>query len=249
LREGISLKIVIFGAFVFLAIQVAFRVTLLNYVIYQSWFSSINNNIVYTGLVLGVVNSFFDELSRFFSFKFVLNDALEWKNGIAYGIGYGGFEMMVLAGLSYTGNLILSLMIHARVFDSAAASMLSTENLQQVKMSLIHTMPAAFLLGGIDRIFIIFIQMALTLVVLYGVMNNKYCYLLIAFLSHFCIDASIQITSAINPWFGALNAFVYGMISLIVIRKSRYFFSCSHHLLSRVNAKSSDLSRSSYDIS
>jgi uncharacterized membrane protein YhfC len=99
-KEKFSLKAMLIGALVF----VVFQFPLSAYLSTQEWFKTISetNLLFYAVIISGVAAAFFDELGRFIGFRYLPKSELLWKNGIAFGIGHGGTEAIVLIiGLTY----------------------------------------------------------------------------------------------------------------------------------------------------
>jgi uncharacterized membrane protein YhfC len=225
-RERISWKAVLVGALVFIVFQFATRLPLLNYLNTQGWFQALATNLVFTGVVVGGLTAgLFEETGRYLGFRFFLKGELCWKNGIAYGIGHGGIEAIGLIGLTYINNLALSFMINNGMFDTMVAPYLDSGMAAEIKRSLIETAPGMFLLGGLERVFTIVIQIALSLVVLYGVMNRKISYLFLAILLHTAINAPAVLTArGLSFWYIELYLLFLAVIGTIFVIKSRPYF-------------------------
>src|SRR5699024_11615386 len=68
---------------------------------------------IYASLGAGV----FEERGRFIGFRFLLKKFCGWKDGIAYGIGHGGIESMLVVGMIASSNIVLAFLINFGVFD------------------------------------------------------------------------------------------------------------------------------------
>src|SRR5699024_12503314 len=68
---------------------------------------------IYASLAAGV----FEEIGRFIGFRFLLKKFRSWKDGIAYGIGHGGIESMLVVGMIALSDIVLSFLIYFGVFD------------------------------------------------------------------------------------------------------------------------------------
>ncbi len=150
----------------------------------------------YGGLMAGL----FEETGRFLAFKTVLrrrqgNDA----NALMYGAGHGGFEAIVVLGLATISNLATSAMINSGQI-TAVTGMLSGETKAQVEAAietLIATPSYHFLLGAVERIFAIIMQIALSVLVWFAVKNKKRRILFpLAILLHTAVDATLVIATA-----------------------------------------------------
>src|SRR5699024_12008722 len=67
----------------------------------------------YASLAAGV----FEDIGRFIGFRFLLKKFRSWKDGIAYGIGHGGIESMLVVGMIASSNIVLAFLINFSIFD------------------------------------------------------------------------------------------------------------------------------------
>ncbi|MDR2103255.1 MAG: YhfC family intramembrane metalloprotease, partial [Treponema sp.] len=118
---------------------------------------------------------------------------------LAYGIGHGGIEAVLLAGLAMVNSIITSVMINAGQIETITG-VLSGELLEQANIqiaALASSAPYLFLVGGIERLFALGVQTALSVIVFYAVhgKNKKWLFPL-AILIHAVIDipaAALQV--------------------------------------------------------
>jgi len=134
----------------------------------------------------------FEETGRFVAFGTVLKKRLDKDaNALMYGAGHGGFEAMFLLGVSMINNIAYSLMINSGTMQ-ASLSLLSGEALEQMNVavaSLISTQPAMFLVGIIERIFAIILQISLSVIVWFAAKDRKKIFLFpLAILIHMAVD-------------------------------------------------------------
>lgn len=225
-KEKISLPAVLVGALVFFVFQVATRIPLLNYLAGLEWFQVIATNIVFFAVFLGLSAGIFEEVGRFVGFKYFLRNILERKNGIAYGIGHGGIEAMLLVGLTYINNIAFSVMINSGTFDKIIDQQLGSVTADIIKDALVKTPPLMFLVGGIERFFSIIIQIALSLIVLHAVRFKKTSFLLFAILIHTLINIpAVMITQhELSIWVSQAYIFIIAMAGFMFIKKSKYLF-------------------------
>lgn len=221
-KEKISLKAVFTGAFVFFIFQIATRIPLLNYLSTQGWYIAASTSMWFLALFLSLTAGIFEEVGRFLAYRFILKDRLEWKNGMAFGIGHGGIEAILLAGLPMINYMIYSVLLNSGQLDSLLASKLPQNTVDALKNLLINTPPPVFLLSGIERIFAITIHIGFSLVVLYGIINRKNIYLLYAILLHALLDAPIVLVT--NKVILYLYLFAFAATSFFFIVKSKNIF-------------------------
>lgn len=177
------------GVFIFLIFQVFTRIPLLQYVLPKmDWYSVMEavNPIMYC-LFLGLTAGLFEELGRFVGFKVALKRNLKWIDGVAFGIGHGGIEAILLVGIPSIQRLIVSLA--NGTFDSAKMGISG----ESVKSSFVLSTNIIMLAGCLERIFAIICHVGLSLIILYGIKKRKLIYLGLAILIHTVIDSSIVI--------------------------------------------------------
>ena len=155
---------------------------------------TIRNNLWLYALYGGLMAGLFEETGRYLCFSFALKRyRAKNVNALMYGAGHGGFESIVLAGLTMINNITWSHMINS---GNAAAltAPLSGDALAQAEAgiaALISTPSYQFLLGGIERILAITLHIALSVLVWFAVKWNGRLYLYpLAIALHFAVDAA-----------------------------------------------------------
>lgn len=208
--KRISLWSVVVGALVFLVFQLLTRIPLLNALSTQPWFRQMAENPLLIGLFLSLTAGLFEEIGRWLAFRFVLKDRRQIKNGVAYGVGHGGFESVVLVGLTYINNLVYANLINSGQFETLIAPQLgpAAETLRQ---QLVESPPLLFASAGVERIFAITLQIALSLVVLLGVRRGKFLYVIYAILLHALVNFPIVLLPRLE------NGILYSELYLFVV--------------------------------
>jgi uncharacterized membrane protein YhfC len=223
-KERIALVAV--GALVFLVTQMFTRIPLLRYLATLEWYQQMAGNLILIALFLSITAGIFEEVGRYFGFKLFLKKHLSWKNGVAFGIGHGGIEAIVLTGLTYINNLAYSVMINTGTFDQTIAPLIEPEIAGYIKAQLIDMPYYLFLVAGLERAFTIVVHIALSLVVLLAVTKGKTIYLLYAILLH----AAVNLPAVLIPGLGyhilyaELYLLVLAVIGIIFIKRSRNSF-------------------------
>ena len=226
LRQRYAVSALVVGAAMMTLSQFVIRIPLLQAASTSTWLKSLASNTLAYALFLGLTAGLFEGVARYVGFRFLLKNRLEWKNGVAYGIGHGGIESILLIGLTYINNLAFSLMINAGTFDARVAQALPPGTAQYIKNALVNTPPWTFLLAGIERVLALVIQIALALVVLYSVTTKRPVYLLYAILLHALVDtpAVILSRSGVNPLVIEAYVLVLAVAGFVFIMRSRRAF-------------------------
>jgi len=226
-KEKISLIAVLVGALVFLISQLLIRIPLLNLLSATDFYRQMAENLIFIAFFLALTAGLFEEVGRWIGFKHFLKKHLSWKNGIAFGIGHGGFEAIVLVGLTYINNLIISFMINAGIFHDVIAPQLDKETEAYIFEQLVELPSYMFLIAGMERALVIIVHIAFSLIVLYGVMSKKPVYLLYAILLHGAVNLPAVIIPGLdlNILYVELYLLIVAVICYTYIRRSKDTFS------------------------
>lgn len=225
-KEKISYKPVIIGAAVFFVFamileRLVHMVVLGNNLITNPvWFT------IYGALMAGI----FEEGGRFIAFKTVLKNNHKWKDGLAFGIGHGGIEAILIGAVMNIQYIVYSKLINSGLFDTVIGSKVPASQLAQfqlIKETLIQTSAGTYLMGSVERICALAIQLALTMVVLYAVKYRKNIYLLAAILLHALIDvpAALYQVKAINVYAAEAILIIYFIIAMIFLFRAKRLLS------------------------
>lgn len=170
------------------------------------------------GLYGGLAAGIFEESGRLFGYKLLLKGRTEWKDGVAYGIGHGGIEAILVGGLSAAQSLYFSYLLNAGNLPQA---------LEQFSGILTGTSPYLFMVSGIERMFALALQVALSILVLYAVRTKKWRYFFLAIAIHAAIDfpaALYQKGIISNVWTIEASLAVIAAACLFFIVRSKKMF-------------------------
>lgn len=181
---------------------------------------------LYGGLMAGL----FEETGRFIAFKTVLKKQDKDVNALMYGAGHGGFEAAVLLGFTMISNIAIAVIINSGN-TSVLTENLSGDTLTQMEAALkdlTMTAPYIFLIGIIERVFAVTLQIALSVIVWTAVKNKKRWYLYpAAILIHFFVDAVAVILMHYNVPTLLIEVLVGVMAALVaVFAKNLFVKSC-----------------------
>lgn len=213
------------GALVFLVSQVLLRIPLLNGILAKmDWFYNMTvlSPILYA-IFLGLTAGIFEEVGRFIGFEVGLKKRRTWLDGVAFGLGHGGIEAMLFAGLASIQNLYVIFSLNNGTFNESLIGA-SEETVRGIFDSTTNIM---VLYGGIERISAIIMHVGFALIVLYGInKGKKYLYLLWAILAHGIVDTTVVIVQQMGGsiHFIELICAVFAALLLIFIVKSKKVF-------------------------
>jgi uncharacterized membrane protein YhfC len=149
--------------------------------------SDSSGDLLLISLFLGLSAGFFEETVRYLSYRFGLRDSRTWEQGVTFGAGWGGVESMLLGALALIGlyqaltfrNVDLSTLVPAEQVAQAAAEL---DNYWSIPWY-------GAILGAVERIFAITIQISLSLMVLQVFVRRNPLWLLLAIGWHTLVNA------------------------------------------------------------
>jgi uncharacterized membrane protein YhfC len=177
--------------------------------------------VVYAILAAGV----FEETGRFIAFKLLRKKYRGVETGLAFGIGHGGAEALLLVGLTMVSNIVLSIMINNGSIDALGNS----EQIALGVNALTDTAPVMFLLSGIERAFAISVQISLSVIVWCSVNHPRKTWLFpVAIALHAMVDLPAALTQVgvigtmwITEALLAVCAVAVAMLAVVIYRSGR----------------------------
>ena len=130
--------------------------------------TAIQGNILYYALYGGLMAGLFEETGRFLAMKFLLKkEPATAKAGVAYGLGHGGAEMMLIFGLSMISTFAMAVMINAGQTETLMSQVpAEAQDQLNAQIEQIRTTGAgSFLLGLWERFTALILQVSLSILV------------------------------------------------------------------------------------
>jgi len=176
-----------------------------------------NWQLLFSAVFLGLSAGLFEELIRYAGLRWWARDARSWSKGLLFGSGWGGIEAILL----YVVVLSLNYIIFTALRTQDLSSQLTPEQLApfQAGMNLFWSVSwYDSLLGAVERIFTLPIQISLTILVLQVFTRRQSRWLWFAIAWHALLDGVIVIS--ISRWgiyvTEALVA-IFGLVSIGII--------------------------------
>lgn len=194
-KYNVKVRTILIGAGVFVLFALVLETILHQVVLKGSIGPTITGNVWYYALYGGLAAGIFEETGRFLAMKFLLKDEPSGaKTAVAYGIGHGGIEMLIIFGFSMVSNLIIASMINLGQADTILSALPAEAQAQmQGTFAQFETStPGTFLTGVWERTSAIILQVGLSVLVWTAVRKGgKWLWLFpAAILIHFLVDAS-----------------------------------------------------------
>jgi uncharacterized membrane protein YhfC len=192
--EKVSVRPIIVGAAIFLVFSQVLEKGVLAYVleINQATKEWMNNAWLFAGYG-ALMAGLFEEVGRFLGFKLLLRNHREWKDGLAYGLGHGGFEAILIGTMTVVQYLLFSLWINAGTFDRNVGAKVPETIATLLKHLLINTPWYMYDFGILERAMAFLIQLAISLFILSGIRNKKRGVLWLAIVLHALVDFPIAL--------------------------------------------------------
>ncbi|MCM2534793.1 YhfC family intramembrane metalloprotease [Neobacillus pocheonensis] len=134
---------------------------------------------LYAALAAGI----FEEVGRYFAFRIMLKRFRQWKDGISYGLGHGGIEALLIGTVASIEAIVFGVLVNSGKFPRDIPATVSSQIL-----ILVHQPGYFFLIGMMERLMAICIQIALSLIVLYCVRKRKIVFLFLSIGLHTVTD-------------------------------------------------------------
>ena len=199
-KHNASLSSVLIGAATFLVMVLVLESMVHRLVLAGPRGAVIQGNVLYYALYGGLMAGLFEETGRFLSMKFLMKkEPSGIKPGIAYGIGHGGAEVILIFALSMVSLLVMSVMVNTGTTDvllsktPAEAQAQLTAQVDQLRSA----SPGTYLLGLWERCSALVLHVGLSVLVWLAVRRGgKWLWLFpVAILLHALVDALAVILS------------------------------------------------------
>lgn len=157
------------------------------------------------GAMAGLSAGIFEEGVRCIALGAVIKPR-DYYKGIMYGIGHGGGgEAMVFIGFSTLVNFIIY-----KFFPN----ILPVNILPQIQAS-VWWLP---MVGAMERIFAIAIQIAFSVLIMYAFMSRKYYIIAVTIIFHAIVDfTAVYINYKFGMWYAELSVFIFAVIGIVII--------------------------------
>ena len=172
-RKGIG-KAFAIGAAAFVVSQLLIRTPILQFVLPNfTWYLVLPMNPWGYGLFLGLTAGLAEETARWIAMAAFLKGQRSMEHGLAFGLGHGGIEAMLLIGPNMVAGMGMVLMGQSEMFPADAGSVL---------------------IAGAERVFAFAFHVGASLLVMYGVSERRaFRYWALALALHTVLDAAVVI--------------------------------------------------------
>ena len=173
--------------------------------------------------IVGLFPGVFEETGRFVAYKTVLKKRKNKETSISYGIGHGGFEVMLILGLTFITYISYSLMINTGTFKVVIDQVINHAPDQADQFYALAGQLASFSVSDlavsiVERIVAFLYHVGASILVFYACKEKKYLWLYpLAIVIHTVLDGfmglSLVNVITLSDW--ALEA-IFGICAALV---------------------------------
>lgn len=215
-----GLGALLLGAVVFIVSALILEQTC-HRIVFQVAGDALNGNIWLYALYGAVMAAAFEEFARYFAMKNYLKkrNLLNRQNALMYGVGHGGIESILVAGMAQVSNLVTSFMVNNGSIEASLSALddATREAAMESLQKLWGTGSALFFLSGIERVLAIAFQIALSVLVYRAVSLGRRGYFLMALGMHFAVDFIVVVAAQ------KLSPAVAELFLLAMVAAAAYF--------------------------
>ena len=195
-KYKVHLSTILIGAATFIVFALLLESIVHNIVLNGPNGETIRGNTFYYALYGGLMAGLFEEVGRFLSMKFLLTKEPSTATpALAYGVGHGGVEMLVIFGIGMFSTLMMAFMINSgQINDIMAQVPAEAQGQLQTQIDQVTSSSSGtFLIGLWERFSAVILQLSLSVLVWAAVRKGgKWLWLFpAAILIHAFVDGSL----------------------------------------------------------
>jgi uncharacterized membrane protein YhfC len=130
----------------------------------------------------------FEEAGRYLAMRFLVRPSGNPGSAVAYGIGHGGLEGILVGSLAMAQSVVFAMMLNAGRLEATLGPLLPPDALAHLRTGLQHLTLTALAIAAAERLIAMLIQIGLSLVVWRAVEHGRWRFLALAILLHAAID-------------------------------------------------------------
>jgi|HubBroStandDraft_6_1064221.scaffolds.fasta_scaffold505499_2 uncharacterized membrane protein YhfC len=130
----------------------------------------------------------FEEVGRYLGMRLLVRPTGDPGTAVAYGIGHGGFEAVLIGGVTAVQTFVFATMLDSGRLETALANAMPPDALAHLRAGLEHLSVIAVAAGAVERLIAVLIQIALSLLVWRAVERRRPSLLALAVMLHAAID-------------------------------------------------------------
>jgi uncharacterized membrane protein YhfC len=175
-----------------------------------SW---LNGSAIVYALYGCLAAALFEEVGRYLGMRLLVLPTGNPGTAVAYGIGHGGLEA-ILVGLAGLNLFIYAVMLNSGHFDALVGLGVPQQALTPLRTGLQHQTMTPLVLGSVERLSAVLVQIGLSLVVWRAVERRRLTWLGLAIVLHAAVDFFAGLAQKGQIWAAHANA---GLMLMIVV--------------------------------
>lgn len=168
--------------------------------------------------LLALTAGLFETAGRLLVFKAILSKRLSYMTGLAAGAGHGAAESIIIVGMTYINNLVISLFINSGNLEALMPG--NPDMAATIRQQILDVAPKLFLLAGLERVFTMVLHIALSVMLVWFIMRRRTFigFILVAFI-HFTVDFATAVMQTLDYSPYLIEGFILAvaLVSLIFI--------------------------------
>ena len=182
--------------------------------------------VLLAALLLALSAAVFVEFTRFIFYRFMKNKR-QWDEGLMFGAGWGGIESIILGLLAastianvfiYQSGLIETVVPAEQLANNPDAIAAAAQQIEE----LVNSPPWMFLLGAVERVSAMVLQMSLSILILQVFVRKNIGWLFVAIGWHTLVN-SVAVFGALQEWDFLLIEAVVAAAAIFSFFIIRYF--------------------------
>lgn len=125
----------------------------------------------------------FEETGRYLGMRLLVRPTGNPGTAVAYGIGHGGIESILIGSLAMVSTFVTAILLNSGQLDAVPP-----QDLGQIRASLQHLSMMSLVLGSLERLAALLMQIGLSLVVWRAVEERRAVWLALAIVLHAAVD-------------------------------------------------------------
>lgn len=185
---------------------------------------AVQGSVLLTAVYGGLMAALFEEFGRLAAMKLFMKKTLTKENALMYGVGHGGIEAVLTAGILYISNLATAIMVNTGSIGAALGTLDEAARAATVESlsALCTTDSYLFFMAGVERISAIALHICLSYLVYRALRYGEKRYFFVAMGLHFAVDAATVLLAASVPVL-ALELILLAAMAVVVWLVSRLY--------------------------
>ena len=170
-------------------------------------------HIPFNAIILGLTAGLCEETARYIGYRWLANKSRHWRDALMLGAGHGGTEAIILGllvGVTFVNMVIM------RPRDLTQLGLTGqTLALAQQQIAAYWSAPwYMVLLGAVERLFALSVQVSLAVLVLQVFTRNDWRWLVVAIGYHLIVDA-VAVVGVLSHWSPLVIEAAVGVFALV----------------------------------